>query len=413
MTLDQKAHPWHMAIALFGSLYFVGIGLGYLSFAQALPDFRLRYTLAGLFVIVVALRFFVLIRFRQYTTRLAAVLYGLLASMVLVQALWFVPITNAGGMEIYLSTVGDTVVSSGILAITGETVGKMWRAGKTSGALWPVGIALTACVSTIGLGVSLGWSLTAEMQLLFQSQTGETLYNYLALGDSIALLGLLMMGLFNRPTFRLAVLVIAAVALFFAYSRTSFFLFLVCSIFILFIGARNSQRFGLAALVAIVVSVLIAVAGESDALQPAIERMTVLLFNREADESYVARKVIFSEGLEYLKENWVIGRFLDEWWREGVGGGYIHNWLSFWQAYGLVPFLASLYLFGACGLALWKQLPNPSRSTGTAISLWMYAILAIITSRAYTWPFLWLAFGFITSVTYARSDENRVSAPLA
>ena len=139
--------------------------------------------------------------------------------------------------------------------------------------------------------------------------------------------------------------------------------------------------------------------------------MTILLFNREADESYEARKVILSEGVQYLKENWLIGRFLDEWWREGTSGGYIHNWLSFWQAYGLMPFLLSLALFGRTGLALWRQLPKPTDKTGTAVALWMYAMLAIITSRAYGWAFLWLVFGVVTTIVGNQPLKHRTAQP--
>jgi hypothetical protein len=406
-AITPGALPWVGATAFVGMLYFIGIGIGYLTFAGALPEFRLRFFLAGIFAVVGMLRAYSALRHKLWPTRLALGMYGLLAMITLVQALWYVPIINAGGQEVYFMTVGDTMVSSGILAITGEALGILWAVGRRARAFWPAGIALTACLLTIALGVSLGWSTTAEMRLLFHSQTGDMLYNYLSLGDSIALLALIMMGLVNRPSFRLAILALAGIALFFAYSRTSFFLFLICSTFVLFVGGKNSQRLGIAALVAIVLSVIIALADESDTLQPAIERMTVLLFNREADESYAARKVILSEGFQYLKENWLIGRFLDEWWREGVGGGYIHNWLSFWQSYGLVPFLASLALFSATGLLLWKQLLKPNPSTGAAIALWMYAILAIITARAYTWPYLWLAFGVITVVIYARSSDDR------
>jgi len=348
--------------------------------------------------VVAVLRWYAFLRHGIRPSRLGMLMYGLFGLITLVQALWFVPISNAGGVDIYLITIGETLISGGILAITGESLGILWAAGKRFGAQWRTGIGLGICISTLGLGVLLGWSSTAEMRLLFKNDTGESQFNYLSLGDSIAMLGLLLMGLTRQQMFRIGILIMAAIGLFFAYSRTSFFLFLFCSLFILLVGSKNSHRIGIAAVVAILVSMAITLAGESDTLQPMIDRMTVLLFNREADESYEARKVILSEGWLYLRENWLIGRFLDEWWREGVGGGYIHNWLSFWQSYGLIPFLLSLAVFGASGLAVWRQLPKPTDMTGTAASLWMYATLAIITSRAYTWPFLWLALGIVTAL---------------
>jgi hypothetical protein len=392
---------WIGAIAFIGILYFVGIGVGYLSFVGVLEEIRLRYLLAGIFVVAAIIRCHALIRWKVRPTRMALGMYALFFVTLVIQALWWRPISNAGGEDVYLATIGESAVASGIMAITGEAIGLLWVAGHPNRVLWRVMIGLCSCLLTIGLGVIMGWSTTAEMRLLFQSDTGESVYNYLAIGDSIGLLGLLAIGLVKRPSIRVTALVITAAALFFAYSRTSFFLFLFCAIFALFIGGKHSHRFGIAAVVAIVLFVAIAIAGESDALQPTIERMTVLLFDPEADASYAARKVIMAEGMAYLKENWMMGRFLDEWWREGAAGGYIHNWLSFWQEYGLVPFLASLILFGATGLALWKQLRNPAPIIGTAIALWVYAMLAIITSRGYSWPFLWLPLGIVASVAPA------------
>lgn len=403
-SLKPAALLWIWATAFLGSLYFVGNALAYMTFAGVIQEFRLRYVFGIVFTAVFPMRCFIIAKYGTWPTRYGLGMYGVYAVITLIQILWYLPIANSGGEELYLSTIGNTIIASGIMAITTECVGILWQNGNTSRALWPVAVGFIASVSTLGLGVSLGWSATAEMRLLFQSENGETIFNYLALGDSIAVLGLLVMGLVRRPMFRLATLLAAGVSLFFAYSRTSFFLFLFCSIFILFVGGKHSQRIGIAAVIAILLSVIIAVAGESDALQPTIERMTVLLFNREADESYAVRKLILSEGLHYLRENWVMGRFMDEWWREGQGGGYIHNWLSFWQAYGIVPFLGSLTLFGATGAALWKQLLRPTPATGTAIALWMYAVLAIITARAYTWPYLWLAFGAISALTEARNS---------
>ena len=198
-------------------------------------------------------------------------MYGLFFLISIVQAFWFVPIVNNGGMDVYLTTIGITVFSSGILAITGESLGILWTAGRTFGAKWRTGLALAICILTIGLGVLMGWNKAAEIRLLFQTDTGDNVFDYLALGDSIAILGLLMLGLLTRTSLRLLSLGITSVALFFAFSRTSFFLFLFSSIFVLFVGRKASQRIGILAVVTIAVFVAVDVLGESQMLQPAIE----------------------------------------------------------------------------------------------------------------------------------------------
>jgi hypothetical protein len=412
-VVGPEALRWIRLTAFIGILYFTGIGVGYLTFAGTLPELHLRYFLAGVFIATLALRAFTITAYKVWPTRLSWWMYGLFGLIVVIQALWFGPIANAGGLEIYQGTIGDTIVASGILAVTGEALAILWLSGQTGATLWRVGLGLAVCVLIILMGVQLGWNATAEIRLMFKSETGDMLYNYLALGDSLALLGLIMLGLLKRPTFRLATFFIVAVSLFFAYSRTSFFLFLLAAPLVLFIGSRNAQRIGVAVVLAIVVAIIVGVASESESLGPAIERMTVLLFEREADESYLSRQTILAEGIRNLQENWIVGRFLDEWWQNGLAGSYMHNWLSFWQAYGVIPFLGSIALFVATGLMLWKQLLKPTPLTGTAIALWTFAILAIVTSRAYGWPFLWLALGFVTALSQSGSRPNRKRLPAA
>jgi hypothetical protein len=399
------------ATAFVGCLHFVGINLGYLSFAGALPELRLRYFITGIFVLCVLMRLITAVAFRVYPTRLAFGMYAVFAAIVGIQALWYAPMANGGGKDLYISTIGETIVASGIMAITGETLAILWMRGRTALVKGLVGGALAFILGTIVLGVSFGWSSTAEMRLLF-SGIGEVSYNYQSLGDSAVILGLLYMGLLKRTSSRLAALVVFAAALFFAYSRTSFFLFLIVSPLVLFIGGRNAEKLGIAAGIAIVLGGFVLVARESETLGPSMERMTVLLFEREADESFLARQALLAEGLQNLRENWMLGRFLDEWWRSGIGGYYMHNWLSFWQSYGFFPFIGSLALFGGIGFALFKQLARPRSTTGATMALFTYAMLAIVTARGYSWSFLWLALGITATAVYAQRNDVSGSPPV-
>jgi hypothetical protein len=373
----------------------------------------LRYAFVTIVAIIVPLRAYVLFRHGVKPTRLTVAMYGLLLTTALIAALWYGPIADAGGLETYLTTIGESVIVTGILAVTGEALGILCVAGRTGRAIWGIGAGLAICLLMIGSGVMTGWGTTAELRMIFRSEIDESVYNYLALGDSIALLGLLMIGLIQRPTIRVGLLAIISIALFFAYSRTSFFLFLLSAPLVLLVGSGNAQRIGVAVLGAAVLAIAFHFAGQSGVLGSTIERMTVLIFEREADESYLVRQTLLAEGIRNLTDNWMIGRFLDEWWREGAAGNYMHNWLSFWQAYGVIPFLGSIALFGTTGFKVWRQLLKPNPLTGIVIALWTYVILAIIAARAYTWPFIWLAFGFITATRYAQSNDNRVRAVLA
>jgi hypothetical protein len=389
--------------ATLGPLYFLGICAGYLIFATVIPEFRLAFAFGGLFVTLGMVRLMGL-RFAAYPTRHGMMIYGLYAAIVVIQLIWYLPIANAGGKEQYMTLVGDTIVASGILAMTGEAFGALWVNGRRRAVLIRVFVAYAACVATLTLGIVMGWDATAEMRLMFQNVTTEGVmtYNYLALGDSIALLALMLLAVSRTLPVRLAILIGTAVALFFAFSRTSFFLFLICSTLVFLIGAKNSQRIGLAVAFVMLGAVAVTAFSESQVVQPALERMAVLVTDRTQDDSYMARRELLQENLTHLRENWFMGRFMDQWWRFGENSGYIHNWLSFWQSYGLLPFVASLVIFGLVAHNLWLELLKPRFVTGGAMAMFAYGMIAIITSRSFNWAFVWFTLGVVAAAVGSR-----------
>src|SRR5688572_6028870 len=149
--VSPRALRWIGAISFIGVLYFVGIGLGYLIFTGILPEFRLRFILAGIFSVLFLLRAYSLFRHGVRPTRLTTGMYGLFGVIMVVQALWFVPISNAGGLETYLTTVGETIIAGGILAMTGEALGILFAHGRLARALWRVAFAFGICVLIIVL----------------------------------------------------------------------------------------------------------------------------------------------------------------------------------------------------------------------------------------------------------------------
>src|SRR4051812_12764501 len=91
--MDERALKWMGICAAVGSLYFLGICAGYLIFAAVLPEFRLAFFFGGIFAAVVALRL-VAFWFGGYPTKYGAGLYGVYGIILVIQALWYLPIAN-------------------------------------------------------------------------------------------------------------------------------------------------------------------------------------------------------------------------------------------------------------------------------------------------------------------------------
>ena len=56
------------------------------------------------------------------------------------------------------------------------------------------------------------------------------------------------------------------------------------------------------------------------------------------------RAILFQKGLLAIKEYWFIGDFMGDVRDNGHTGGYIHNGLSLWRQYGIIPFILLLLL---------------------------------------------------------------------
>lgn len=123
-----------------------------------------------------------------------------------------------------------------------------------------------------------------------------------------------------------------------------------------------------------------------------------LLVNFNLDNSYLGRAARLKSNLPILKENWFFGKYMSDILNRGEVGAYIHNFLSYWQNYGLIPFVMILYML----LYTWylNTIVYIKNFNETSVRcLWMLSFFIItetLFSRALTFHYLWfmLAYSF-------------------
>jgi len=92
---------------------------------------------------------------------------------------------------------------------------------------------------------------------------------------------------------------------------------------------------------------------------------------------------------------------------DGEQGAYAHNWLSFLVAYGWFPsFCFCVLTVGGFRKALRLEAGNPGRpGCFESPDLWT---LAILLSRSYLWPYIWLALASAAALeSPSRRDSER------
>ena len=82
----------------------------------------------------------------------------------------------------------------------------------------------------------------------------------------------------------------------------------------------------------------------------------------------------------------------------GDSGEYIHNYLSFWRQFGIIPFLMFLtiliyqisYIF-----SFWFKSKISDSTLNLLFYFTIFALLEIITARSYVFPYIWLSMSGI------------------
>jgi hypothetical protein len=125
------------------------------------------------------------------------------------------------------------------------------------------------------------------------------------------------------------------------------------------------------------------------------------------DSSYRLRNEILVKGLSDLDKIWLLGRYMNESVEEN-DGGYIHNYLSFWSAFGIGPFLLFVLLLLSSFCKIVKQFLKDSNNPVNELNfLWgIYMITLIITSRSYTYYAIWFVLFCVTKKSYSYNTSK-------
>jgi hypothetical protein len=298
--------------------------------------------------------------------------------------------------------------------LVGMSVGRVYDQARKlvsiKFVLWTMFLALAAPVL---YGVVTSMVRYGVVILLFKNyETGQG-FNYQALGDILALWSLLLMGAYRRaPRIQLLVYMVASVLLFFSFSRMSFYLFLAWGgVYLWFsiMGHRNVVRAVVGVAVSILafgVLVLVLQANQATiGASPLLNRMISIVLNLGADTSFQGRATLLSEGWAVLQHDWLLGRYMSEWWQTGLLGGYIHNWLSFLAAYGIVPF--AFFVLLAVALLRRARLLLSGGSGPLPLVILLFCLSAIVIARSYVWSPIWFAFGFVATYTCEAVGERK------
>lgn len=195
---------------------------------------------------------------------------------------------------------------------------------------------------------------------------------------------------------RVVVFIIGVVVLFLLGGRSSlYFTIFAIGVYEVLSGGRRSILYFLVLGVALAGLFLLALQlGWLDYENKFVQQM-LMIDGLDEDASYQERQYISTRSLELLPQQILFGNPTLIVENFGVIGSYLHNILSVWQFFGILPFLATCAILVSCALRMRKALAserNPLVTFGALLLI--YTIVSVLLSKAFGFRFLWVSIGF-------------------
>ena len=200
---------------------------------------------------------------------------------------------------------------------------------------------------------------------------------------------------FASDRLRPIILVVTFVVLFGLQGRSStvFTPFSMLVFWVLTGGKRVIFIYGCIAVIAVGVFVLTPVSDLlMDSNESALERMLI----SEDDSSLEGRRAIFEESLQNLPKSILYGDPTYIAVEAGRMGSYIHNLLSMWQFFGLIPFVLIIIVLIRSLLVMRRRLMigNLSVMEEIACMLLIYVAISVVLAKSVVFYWLWFAAGY-------------------
>ena len=237
----------------------------------------------------------------------------------------------------------------------------------------------------------------------------DSIVDPLYIADTVALLLFMIISRAKNINIKILIILSGAFLIFLSGSRATFVFFIVSGLIVLTIKvltARIKEKLVFVAALVILFYISNINMGLAELPAQYVKTHRFNFYEFRNDQSYIDRKILLETGLSELEEHWFLGRYMSE-VIEGRPGTYIHNWLSFWSAFGLVPFLFFIFMIifvmYRISILFIKDLNAPIKEFLFLCSIFM--IMSICFSRAYTYHFIWFILSAVPMIGH-RFERN-------
>jgi len=219
---------------------------------------------------------------------------------------------------------------------------------------------------------------------------------YLALSDLFLIYLVFFISYAKNNYYRFLLFMAGCLGLIILNSRSSLYAFVI--IFVIYQALYNSFRIRIVSFFTLIL-ILFVLLGSSyfASLLESNSRMFAIFTGINDDSSKVARDYLFETGLKRTLESPVLGDYGGVIREHNNIGSYIHNIFSYWQTFGLLPFIVSIVFFIVVPLITAYKAYKDRYIFNSAIyfNLSLYIVIAVLLTKPYGWYNAWFLLGFL------------------
>ena len=217
--------------------------------------------------------------------------------------------------------------------------------------------------------------------------------NYIMMSDAYALLSIIVVPYTRNLLYRLILLGISSLTLYFLMSRASLYSFVFLNFLVLMI---IDKRVFWSIIFFFVASIFFINWEQFIRLNSDNRMFRLITFGNDLSQN--SRQTIFKTGLDAIHNNWFFGQYMGDVIMRKNTGTYIHNIFSVWRQFGLIPFLLIfiniIYIFLKFYLhSLRAKIWNSEQQFVFILSA--YCLVLFLFARSFLFSEIWIVFSLL------------------
>ena len=347
-----------------------------------------RINITAIYIIILILLIMVsLYSYKDFFENVPSSSFILLIMVSLIQLIsfpWAIDYVHDGANS-YFKVIARTIIQYWLFWFAGLYIHKIWKNDR----FWKIMLILWFFASCLIISNALSNNIFAIIL------SGKPIY--LLLGDSFAILSIFILCKADTNKKQFFIIALSSICLFALFSRASLYCFIATILFFLY------KKNKLLLIGTICVSAIFMINSIDDIANDRMFRV----FSGSFDKSQQMRSEQLNKGLEDLSDVWILGSFMGDLEENfGVKGNYMHNYLSFWRQFGIVPFLIFLSIIIPYILKTFYYWQKSYKNSGFLFLLFyllVFSFLEIVLARAFLTPYIWLSLSSL--YVYFKSEK--------